>query len=229
MDRCKVICHMYVSIDGKIDGEYMEEEGCDASGEYYDRWIWENSNANANGRTTAEMYFAHENIDYSVYKGEDIDYSDYVLLNEYYWVVFDRCGKCNWKTNKVQYGGKKAHVIEVLTKEVPLTYLSHLKKMGISYILAGEKDLDLALALKKLKEEFKIETLMLTGGATINGTFHKAGLLDTLSLVVAPYIEGNKNEKNYAELSSFVANKYCFKKAKPLSDGGVQLLFEKAN
>lgn len=39
MDRCKVICHMYVSIDGKIDGDYMNEEGCDPSGEYYDCWI----------------------------------------------------------------------------------------------------------------------------------------------------------------------------------------------
>lgn len=229
MERCKVICHMYVSIDGKIDGDYMEEEGCDPSGEYYDSWIWENSNANANGRTTAEMYFAHENIDYSVYEGEDIDYSDNVLLSERYWVVFDRHGKCNWKTNKVNYGGKTARVVEVLTKEVPLTYLAYLKKIGISYIIAGENDLDLELALKKLKEKFHIETLMLTGGATINGAFHKAGLLDTLSLVVAPYIEGNKNEKNYAELSSFLANKYRFREAKPLSDGGVQLLFDKDN
>ena len=82
MDRCKVICHMYVSIDGKIDGDYMNEEGCDPSGEYYDCWIWENSNANANERTTAEMYFAHEKIDYSIYEGEDIDYSDNVLLSD---------------------------------------------------------------------------------------------------------------------------------------------------
>ena len=70
---------------------------------------------------------------------------------------------------------------------------------------------------------------MRTGGATINGAFHKAGLLDALSLVVAPYIEGNKNEKNYAERFSFVANKYRLREAKPLSDGGVQLLFDKDN
>ena len=33
MDRSKVICHMYLSIDGKIDGHYMDESGCDISGE----------------------------------------------------------------------------------------------------------------------------------------------------------------------------------------------------
>ena len=26
IDRCKVICHMMTSIDGKIDGDYMEAE-----------------------------------------------------------------------------------------------------------------------------------------------------------------------------------------------------------
>lgn len=92
MDRSKVICHMYLSIDGKIDGNYMDEAGCDISGQYYDKTIWEMGNANANGRTTAEMYFANENIDYSKYDTHEIDYSDNVIKSDYYWVIFDRKG-----------------------------------------------------------------------------------------------------------------------------------------
>ena len=87
MDRSKVICHMYLSIDGKIDGHYMDESGCDISDEYYDKTIWKMGYANANGRTTAEMYFAHENIDYSKYDTHQIDYSDNVIKSDYYWVI----------------------------------------------------------------------------------------------------------------------------------------------
>ena len=99
------------------------------------------------------MYFAQEKIDYSIYEGEDFDYSDNVLLSDRYWVPFDRRGKCNWKTNKVNYGGKTAQVVEVLTRDVPLTYLSHLKKLGISYLIAGEHDLDFGTCLKETQGE----------------------------------------------------------------------------
>lgn len=227
MDRSKVICHMYLSIDGKIDGHYMDESGYDISGKYYDKTIWKMGNANANGRTTAEMYFAHEKIDYSKYDTHQIDYSDNVIKSDYYWVVFDRKGKCNWNVNKVNYGGKTALVVEVLTKQVTKSYLAHLKDIGISYIIAGDDDLDLLLVLRKLKSLFNIDNLILCGGAQINGAFHALGLLDELSLVIAPYIEGNHDLKGYAELADFKNYKYVYKSTKPLLDGAVHLIFER--
>ena len=184
-------------------------------------------NANGNGRTTAEMYFAHENIDYSKYDVNDIDYSDNVIKSDYYWVIFDRKGKCNWNVNKVTYGGKTALVVEILTKKVSKSFLAHLRAIGISYIIAGDDDLDLELALTKLKSLFGIDNLVLCGGAQINGAFHKAGLLDELSLVIAPYIEGNHEEKGYAELNEFINHKYVYKSIKPLGDGGIHLMFER--
>lgn len=41
MDRSKVIVHMYVSIDGKIDGPYSS----DISGKYYSDELFKLSNA----------------------------------------------------------------------------------------------------------------------------------------------------------------------------------------
>lgn len=227
MDRTKVICHMYLSIDGKIDGNYMDESGCSFSGEYYDNMIWKRSNANGNGRVTAEMYFAHENIDYEKYDINGIDYSDHIINFDNYWVVFDRKGKCNWNTNKVNYAQKNALVVEVLTKQAPKSFLAHLKEIGISYIIAGDDDLDFNLALIKLKTLYGIETLILSGGSKINGAFFKDNLIDELSLVIAPYIEGNNKEKCFIELNEFKNHSFSFKEAKPLSDGGVHLAFEK--
>jgi len=42
--------------------------------------------------------------------------------------------------------------------------------------------------LVKLKKYFDIKTMVLGGGALINGAFLKAGLVDQISLVIAPYI-----------------------------------------
>lgn len=227
MNRSKVICHMYVSIDGKIDGAYMDVEDRNASGDYYDQALWEMGNANGNGRITAEMYFANKDVDYGKYDTSKIVYKDFILKEDYYWVIFDRNGKCNWDNRFVDYGGKRALVLMVLTHKASKAYLAHLQVLGIPYILCGEQDLDLELALTKLKTLFGIETLILTGGSIINGAFHKAGLLDELSLVIAPYLEGNHNEKGYAEFSDFINQKYVYKSMKPLGDGGLHLIFTK--
>lgn len=59
MDRCKVIAHMYVSIDGK----YMDESGCDISGEYYDDIIDSlGGDSMAGGRITDVMIQNMPNI-----------------------------------------------------------------------------------------------------------------------------------------------------------------------
>ena len=49
---------------------------------------------------------------------------------------------------------------------------------------------DLAGALTTLRRELGIETLLLEGGAGINGSFLAAGLVDELSLVIAPGLDG---------------------------------------
>ncbi len=228
MNRSRVICHMYVSLDGKIDGRYMSEDERADSGEYYDVAIWEMGNANANGRRTAEMYFAHENIDYDKYDTSGIDYEDHVLKAEYYWIVFDRRGSCNWSVSEVTYGGKTAKVLMVLTKQVNKAYLAHLRALGIAYVFAGEKEMELALALQKLKADFGVDNLILCGGATINGAFHEAGLIDEISLIMAPYIEGSHKEKGFAELNDYIGKKYVYDSIKPFSDGGIQLIFKAA-
>lgn len=227
MERCKVICHMMTSIDGKIDGQYMEEENCNISGEFYDKEIWKMGNANGSGCATAQMYFANENIDYSQYETINIEYTDYIIKSDYYWVVFDRKGRCNWNTNKVSYGGKTASIVMCLTKQVSKQYLAHLKKLGISYIISGEKEIDFPETLKKLKDIYGIETLILTGGAIINGVFHEKGLIDEISLVIGPYIEGNHEFKCFAELNNYTNHCYKFQKANPMQDGGVQLILVK--
>lgn len=229
MNRSKVIVHMYVSIDGKIDGKYMEEDGCNASGEFYDEEIFKMSKVNANGATTASMYAATGEVNLDDYFEEGIEYEDWTgnVQAETWNVVFDRKGRCIWGKNHFDYANKKSHALEVVTEKASKKYLSFLRSKEIPYIIAGKEEMDISLALEKLKNLFGLDTISLCGGAVINGAFLEGNCVDEISLVVAPYVDGEKEYKQFMETSKFVNTKFHFKKANPLNDGGVQLLFER--
>src|SRR5213595_77047 len=61
------------------------------------------------------------------------------------------------------------HVIAVLCERVSDEYLALLRKRGVSFVLAGKNDVDLALALEKIGARFGVRTLMLEGGGRVNG------------------------------------------------------------
>ena len=112
-------------------------------------------------------------------------------LSGFYAIAFDTHGKLGWKSNKIidpdggpGYDG--AQIIEVLSEDVDERYLGYLEAMEIPYIFAGEKSIDVELALFKLKNIIGCNALLLEGGSIINGAFERAGAVDELSLVVAP-------------------------------------------
>ena len=223
MKRCNVITHMYVSIDGKIDGDYMDEEGCDISGEYYDKVIWSLGDSMASGRVTNVIYHANAKVDLSKYKNIKVNRDDYIIKADHYHFVFDRHGKSLWSDPFFTYGGVKMQNVMVLSKDVKDEYLAFLHDIKVSYIIVST----LEEALIKIKKLFDVNTLVLTGGATINGAFHKEGLIDKISMIIAPYIEGNDEYKGYASVDKFINHKYVYESIKPLDDGGIHLIFKK--
>jgi riboflavin biosynthesis pyrimidine reductase len=78
----------------------------------------------------------------------------------------------------------------VLTERVSDEYLAGLRARGVSYLLAGRDDVDLPVALEKIGARLGVRTLMLEGGGGINGSMLRAGLVDEVSLLVAPVADG---------------------------------------
>ena len=121
------------------------------------------------------------------------DKDDFITdnLTGFYAVSFDPKGKLGWKSNKIideDPGYGDAQIIEVLTEQVDGRYLAYLQEMNIPYILAGEIEIDVKMALEKLKSIMGIDSILLEGGSIVNGYFQCAGVIDELSLVVAPII-----------------------------------------
>jgi len=196
MTRPYVICHMVTSIDGKVTGDFLFQNECAEATDIYYRINRERkADGFICGRVTMEGSFTGGWYpDLSQYQPVD-QKRDFLVddLSGFYAIAFDTHGKLGWRSNKIidpdkDPGYDGAQIIEVLSEDVDARYLGYLEAMEIPYIFAGETAIDVELALFKLKKLIGCETLLLEGGSIINGAFERAGVVDELSLVVAPVI-----------------------------------------
>ena len=226
MDRPYIICHMLVSYDNKITGGFMfSPETSGLIGEYgrIDREF--NAQAWLCGKTTMEEFTGGLQPDGTI--KAKFSKEDYVAKKDVgqYVVVTDAMGEIGYAKPYLEKGGRKSYIIELLTYGVSDEYVAYLRKMGISYIFAGEKELNLALAMQKLKSLFDIKLLVSHGGGYTNGTFLKAGLIDELSLVRVPLAEDNDKEVSLFGKEEVPQSLFELKSAEKLGNGGEWLRY----
>ncbi len=76
------------------------------------------------------------------------------------------------------------------------------KKRGVKFFFSGDRRVDLKALMNYLHEE-GIETLMLEGGSTLNFSMIKSGLIDKISICVAPMVVGGANAKTFFDGDGF--------------------------
>jgi riboflavin biosynthesis pyrimidine reductase len=139
------------------------------------------------GRVTGQE-FASREAAYPSYTGAPLGRENWLVRKQAdaWAVVLDARGKIAWGRGDV--GGDP--LLVVLTQAVSDSQLAGLRADGVSYIFAGEREIDLAAALEMLNHELGIRRLLLEGGGAANGALLQAGLVDELSLIIAPSVEG---------------------------------------
>lgn len=185
MKRPYIICHMMISIDGRIDCAMTSKlAGVD---DYYTTLDEINVPTTVSGRVTAELEMAE--------KGEFIPKNKETYGQEGfskktdadgYEVIIDTKGKLLWTDAT---GMDKPYLIITSTK-VTKEYLDYLDSRNISWIACGNGGVDLARASEILAEQFNVERMGIVGGAKINTAFLKAGLLDEISILIGAGIDG---------------------------------------
>lgn len=186
MNKPYIICYMMTSIDGRID--------CDMVGQlagvkdYYPLLDELGLQSAISGKTTAQLELAEP----GVFKPEDNSSFGKEIVSKKtdssngYTIVVDTKGTLLWKHDS-QY--EKPHIL-ITSKQVNQEYLNYLDEKNISYIVAGDAQIDLAVACEVLKEIFGIERLGIVGGPAINTAFLDAGLLDEVILLIGAGIDG---------------------------------------
>ena len=235
MNRPYIFCHMMTSLDGKIMGGYMDTPQGAAAGDvfyniafgkdpYYKHQGWLSGRVTDDNFTFYKTPALDENAP-EVPAGDFIAQPDFGM----YYVSIDPHGKLGWESATLHYVDTTAHVIEVLTEQVSNAYKALLRKLGISYIIAGKTELDYALALAKLKENFHMETLMLGGGGVLNWSFLQAGMCDEVSIVLAAAADGSPDTpplfRAKEGLSQNLPIGFTLKEAKVMDGGSVWLRY----
>lgn len=205
MKKPYVIIHTHTSLDGKIHAIDIPEFTTTAhqyqrlalDPEKHDKRVF-NLQAYGNGRITTDDNFTHyrkPNLDENA---AEVPEGDFVADAEapMYYLSIDASGTLGWTENYVDHGNVRAHVIEILTERATNAYKDFLRRMNISYIIAGEEELDKALVLHKLATLFNMEQIMIGGGGLLNWSYLQDGFVDEVSIVMAPIADGDPDAQS---------------------------------
>ncbi|MBB3319307.1 MULTISPECIES: dihydrofolate reductase family protein [unclassified Rhizobium] len=110
-------------------------------------------------------------------------------------IALDPSGKLHFAAGEL-YGD---HVVVLLGSDVSDSHLAELAAYGVSYVVSDGPDIDVGEMLDVLGEELGVDRIVLEGGARINGSLMTSGLVDELSLIVAPALESRRGSDRVIE------------------------------
>ena len=174
-------------LDGRIDCDVTEQ--IESGNEYYDALNQLNCPSTLMGRVTMQMHYALPEPFIAKDKTPIGNERHHVAIaTKGYLVAIDTMGKLSWPQN--QFDGMPLLVIT--SEDCLKAYHDTLTKQHISWVATGKDGIDLPRAMEILHKEFNVERLSVTGGGNINAAFLKEGLLDEVSMMWCPGIDGRK-------------------------------------
>ncbi len=189
--RPSIICHMIASVDGRLLVSRWSSPASGADARDYMRHYEEvASRLDADGwivgRKTMEEVLGDSGearvID-SAPRSRPASIAD--ARGRSLAIAFDASAKLRFDDEDVDGD----HAVVVLGPDVSDGHLSELRDLGVSYVFA-EGEHGVSGALETIGREFGSRTLLLEGGGIINGAFLKAGLIDEISVITVPAIDG---------------------------------------
>ncbi|NDL63807.1 dihydrofolate reductase family protein [Acerihabitans arboris] len=191
-----IVCHMMSAVDGRslTDGWNL-----DYAGELYettaatfkaDGWIC--------GRVT--MQEVSHGTDYPRgLASTPLPRTHYFARRDagQYAIAIDPRGLVAWKSNTAL----DSHVIEVVTKQVSDDFLAYLRSIEVSYVFGGESEINLAAVVELLAAELGVKRLIVEGGAHVSGAFVNAGLVDEVSVLILPLVDGRPGHPSSFEIA----------------------------
>ncbi len=185
-----VICHMMVSLDGRIHPSRWTES---PDG---DRKAWTTVYEDVHGQLGGDAWLVGRVTMAEMSKGTPhppaapgaVARPLHIARRDAgsYAIAFDRAGKLHFA--KPDIGGD--HVVVLLGPGVADAHLAELANDGVSYVVAPDDRMEARPLFELLGRELGIERLLVEGGGNVNGSMLEAGVVDEISLLVAPAVDG---------------------------------------
>ncbi|WP_176057624.1 dihydrofolate reductase family protein [Paraburkholderia sp. BCC1876] len=191
-----IVAHMMSSLDGRslTDGWHLDF----ASDLYEDTAATFEADGWICGRVTMQEISHGDDYPKGLAKGT-VPRTDHIVERNaaQYAISIDPQGRVAWKSNTAL----KSHVVEVLTSQVSDDYLAYLQSIGVSYVFGGEHELDLGKVVQTLAHELGVKKLIVEGGSHVSGAFVNAGLVDEVSVLILPLVDGRSEHPSSFEVA----------------------------
>lgn len=225
-----VICNMLSPLDGRVDPSRWTHPTVGTpevwTGLYYQIEKEFNAQAYIVGRVTMEPYA----------KGTSQPVVDHVAVRPTYRapgaverlaVVIDPKGRLHWESGELDGD----HLVLVVGPDVSDGHLGELVSRGVSYAVMASDPVDPAAVLDVLAREFGASNVLLEGGGVVNGAFMAAGVVDEVSIVLAPAIDGTTGATTIFESAGGLAGRLSLRllSAPPREAGVVHLRYAVEN
>lgn len=189
MARPRVIIHNLTSLDGRLDG-FAADVGL-----YYELAGSFPHEAVLTGSGTMLAAAAAEGVDLA---GEDPDepvepqapVEPPAADDTRPWLVIvdsgGRLTRLRWLRGQPFW----RDILVLCSSATPAEHVERLGRLGVPHLVVGSERVDLAAALGELGERCGVGTVRVDAGGGLNGALLRAGLVDEVSVVVAPLLVG---------------------------------------
>lgn len=211
LNRPKITCNILSSINGKIIPDDLNDKKIIFAKKWYEEIMAEEFSSFLCDKEKMEEKFTkgfYPNLE--SFKDTDIQYEDFITHEDgkNFAIAMDPQGEIGWREceiddQRLSYNGKP--IIEIVTKKASKEYLAYLRSINVNYLICGEKEIDLKLALNKLYHTYGIKKIFLEASASTNNLFIEDDVIDTIGLMIIPCVLGSNSEPifNSSEINNF--------------------------
>jgi 2,5-diamino-6-(ribosylamino)-4(3H)-pyrimidinone 5'-phosphate reductase len=114
-------------------------------------------------------------------------------------------------------------VVVLVSETTPEGYLDYLREREYPFIRCGAERVDLAAALRELRERFEVSRVVSDSGAGLNNVLIREGIADTISLIVHPVIAGDQEKRLLCPVGKRA--RLALQKAAAMEQGTVHLVY----
>jgi 2,5-diamino-6-(ribosylamino)-4(3H)-pyrimidinone 5'-phosphate reductase len=110
------------------------------------------------------------------------------------WVLIDSRGALLGLLHVLTRGGYASDVAVAVSNSTPTVYRAYLEERGYSTFVSGEQQVDLRDLLECIVDHYKPAVVLTDSGGGLNRALLREGLIDEVSLILAPELAGVRGQ-----------------------------------
>nr|WP_321429897.1 dihydrofolate reductase family protein [uncultured Methanolobus sp.] len=118
-----------------------------------------------------------------------------------YWIIVDTSGTLKGLLHVLRRSEYCKDIILLISEKTPLSYINYLRERNYEYVITGEEYVDYKKALEVCDNRYGIKKIVMDSGSTLCDIMLDEGLIDRISLIIAPVIAGENSETIFGKVA----------------------------